>query len=114
MKTIEQIAEEVSSWGETTFPDATIEDLLTKLDEEYGELKGAAWLYLKLRRLVSLDPLETLRQELLDEIADNFIVLFRLTKALGADVRQVIEAKWDVVRARDYSKPKIASSEVAE
>lgn len=106
MRTIEQIVEEVSAWGDATFPDTTIEDLITKLDEEHEELKEASSAYLE---TVGLN-----RKELLDEIADNFIVLARLTKALGADFRQVVEDKWNIVKTRDYSEPKTASDEVAE
>lgn len=115
MRTIEQIVEEVSAWGDATFPGTTIEDLLLKLDEEHGELKEAARIYLSpFARLVLLGPSEGLRKELLDEIADCFIVLARLTKALDADLRQVIADKWDVVKARDYSEPKGVANEVAE
>ncbi len=123
MRTIEQIVEEVSAWGDATFPDMSIEDLLAKLDEEHGELKEAASTYLGRPRTLLGDQLppeisdyieSVHRKELLDEIADVVIVLFRLTKALGADFRQVIEDKWGVVKARDYSEPKAVSSEVSE
>lgn len=110
VKTIEQIVEEVLAWGDTTFSDTTIDDLVFKLAEEYGELSEAALSYLGYWELLPGPPTPMLsvsvrHQKLLDEIADCFIVLFRLTKALDADVRQVIEDKWNIVKVRDYSKP---------
>ena len=112
MRTIEQIVEEVSAWGDATFPGTTIDDLVFKFAEESGELSEAALAYLGYWYLLPgpLYPVlpESARyQKLLDEIADCFIVLSRLTKALDADVRQVIEDKWDVVRARDYSSNEV-------
>jgi len=119
MRTIEQIVEEVSAWGDATFPGMSIEDLILKFDEEYGELKEALSAYkdgpwLVPNTIYDAYTASVRRKELLDEIADNFIVLARLTKALGADFRQVIEDKWGVVKARDYSEPKAVSSEVSE
>jgi hypothetical protein len=38
------------------------------------------------------------RLDLLDEIADNVFVLVRLASALGADFREVLQNKWDIVR----------------
>lgn len=111
-KTIEQIVEEVFAWAAETFPNTSIEDLLRKLSEEEKELHDAASTYLgpwsdldgpfSPARAAQIGDVR--RHDLLDEIADNVIVLARLANALGGDFREVIQNKWDIVRARDYSR----------
>lgn len=111
-KTIEQIVEEVFAWAAETFPDTTLDDLVRKLSEEEKELHDAASTYLgpwsdldgpfSPARAAQIGDVR--RNDLLDEIADNVIVLARLANALGADFREVVENKWDIVRARDYSR----------
>lgn len=121
-KTLEQIVEEVGAWSEATFPGDALEAMLAKLGEEARELSEAASTYLgpwsdldgpftpgaaagvgKMRRL-----------DLLDEIADCVFVLVRIAHYLGADFREVLESKWDIVRARACSRqlePKTLSTD---
>lgn len=111
-KTIEQILEEVSAWSETTFPGDGIEDMLRKLDEEHRELSEAVSTYLgpwsdldgefSPSRAAAVGDMR--RLDLLDEIADNVFVLVRIAHVLGSDFREVLQNKWDIVRARDYSR----------
>ncbi|MEQ1761598.1 MAG: hypothetical protein ABL984_00500 [Pyrinomonadaceae bacterium] len=111
-KAIEQIAEEVSEWSEATFPDDGLEPMLTKLDEEFKELSEAISAYLG--PWSDLDgPFypenatrigDSRRLDILNEIADNVFVLVRMAHYLGADFREILENKWNVVRVRDYSR----------
>lgn len=121
-KTIEQIVEEVFAWAAETFPNTSIEDLLRKLSEEEKELSDAASTYLapwsdldgpfSPERAAQIGKVR--RHDLLDEIADNVIILARLTNALGGDFREVLQNKWDIVRARDNYRqlePEIVSND---
>lgn len=111
-KTIEQITEEVFAWAEATFPNTSLEDLLRKLSEEFEELVEAVSTYLgpwsdldgPFSPAKAAQIGDVRRNDLLDEVADNVIVLSRIVHALGADLREVVQNKWDIVRARDYSR----------
>lgn len=110
-RTIEQIVQEVADWSATTFPDDLLEDMMRKLDEEHGELHEAVATYVgpwsdldgPFHPARACQIGDVRRHDLLDEIADNVFVLVRLASALGGDFREVIQNKWDIVRARDYS-----------
>lgn len=110
-RTIEQIVQEVADWSATTFPDDLLEDMMRKLDEEHGELHEAVATYVgpwsdldgPFHPARACQIGDVRRHDLLDEIADNVFVLVRLASALGADFREVLQNKWDIVRARDYS-----------
>lgn len=110
MRHLDALISEVEVWSARNFPDGSLEGIATHLAKEHTELQYAVSEYLgpwsnldgpfSPARAAQVGDMR--RNDLLDEIADNVVLLIRLSSALGGDFLDVVWNKWEVVRERDY------------
>lgn len=85
----DKLQETVGTWGEQTFPKATLRSIVTHLEEEVGELKEAI----------------EAESNVMEEAADIYLMLLHIAHKMNSSLDESAKVKFAICKERKWSEP---------